>query len=70
MKTVSPRLATPKQIEYIHFLLDRLEDYGENLTDILIDLNANYGEDEDFNDWLRRQTIEEASKIIEYLKLL
>lgn len=66
------RYATPKQIAYIRHLLDRLEEERDSdvLTDILIDLKAEYAEHEDFEDWLRRQSPEETSKIIEYLKAL
>jgi len=70
MRATNPKMATKPQIEYINFLLDRLEEDGGTIADVLVDLNPDYGVGEGLDDWLRRQTAEEASKIIDYLKIL
>jgi hypothetical protein len=60
-------MATQKQIEYINFLLDKHDNNG-TLTDVMHDINPDYSEDEDFSDWIKRQTIGKASEIIDDLK--
>lgn len=60
-------MATDKQISYANFLLKKLEESGE-LADAIHDLNPDFREDEDIQDWFRRLTVRRMSQVIDALK--
>jgi hypothetical protein len=60
-------MATPKQILYIKKLMEWAEDRGELIT-VLHEINPDLGEEEDFDDWIKRQSIGRASEVIDILK--
>jgi hypothetical protein len=59
--------ATPKQVSYIEHLLER-HDKNDTLEDMMMEINPDMDEDEDFVHWVRRQSIGRASEVIEILK--
>jgi hypothetical protein len=60
-------MATLKQILYIKRLMEWAEDRGQ-LGDAIHEINPDLGEDEDFDDWVKRQSVSRASEVIEVLK--
>jgi hypothetical protein len=59
--------ATPKQVSYIESLIDR-HDENATLEDVIHEINPDMEDDEDFMDWIRRQSVRRASEVIEILK--
>ena len=58
---------TEKQLTYINVLLD-MHDKDGTLEDVIVEINPDLGEEEDFDEWIKRQSIRRASEIIDILK--
>lgn len=58
---------TSKQYQYVEHLLGRHDEEG-TLKDVLYEINPDMDEEEDFMDWLKRQSVGRASEVIDILK--
>jgi hypothetical protein len=59
--------ATEKQLIYIGVLLERHDEAG-TLEDVIVEIDPDLREDEEFMRWAARQSIARASEVIEILK--
>jgi hypothetical protein len=62
-------MATDKQLAYIENLLEWLED-ANLLSEAIAEVRPNLGENEDFMDWAKKQSVTRTSEVIGTLKIV